>query len=105
MFGRDFHYRIHVGHLTVEMDRHDRPSFLGDRSLDLRRVNIEGIRLDIHQYRLRAGSADGSSSREERERGSNYLIAAADAKRNQAAKQSIGTAGYANRLGAATILS
>ena len=72
---RDLVDRVHVGGLTVEMDRDDRTRLRRHGRLDLRRVDIVGVRLDVDEHRPGAGPPDRAGRGEERVRRRDHLVA------------------------------
>ena len=70
---------VHVGHLAVEMDGHDRLRPRRDRRFQLRRIHGERVGFDVHKNRPRAGVADRRHAGDESEGHGDHLVARADA--------------------------
>ena len=62
-----------------EMDRQDR--LRPRRDLDLRRVEVERLRVDVDEHRRRARERDDVRGRGERVRGNDHLVAGPDPER------------------------
>ena len=113
--GGDVHDRVHVRHLPVEMHGEDGAGPLRNRGFDLRRIDVERDRVDVHEHRLRPGPPDAPGRAEEREGRRDHLVAAvaraalaaggvvrADLQGHQAHQEGVGAAGDAQGvLGAA----
>jgi hypothetical protein len=76
---RDLQDRIHVGHLTVQVDRHDRLGARGDLGLDQGRIDVEGARVVVDQHHGRAAIGHRVAGGDVGEAGDDHLVARADA--------------------------
>ncbi len=54
MFGGNRHDRVHIGHRAAEVHRDNRAGAFGDRGLNRRRADAEGLRVDVAYHRDRA---------------------------------------------------
>lgn len=81
---------IHVARQSGEMHRHDHLRSRGDPGLDLRHVEVEGDRVDVHEDRM--GTEIPHHLRRGREcvRGGDDLVTRADPERLQGDVQSSG---------------
>ncbi len=70
---------VEVGRMTGVVHGQDRAGARGDRCLDLARVDVQRVRLDVHQYGSRANVLDHVHGRRERHRRRNDLVPWADA--------------------------
>src|SRR5439155_10711724 len=52
---RDRYDRVHVAGHAADVDGDDRPRARRDRFLDLGRVDVEGLTIDVHENRGRVG--------------------------------------------------
>ena len=79
----NFQQGVHIGGMTVEMDRDDRLGSFGDQRFDRRGINAERIGVDIGQNRRRAGVGDRVRRRNEGQIGNDHLIARLQSQRRQ----------------------
>ncbi len=106
MLARDCVERVHVGHLAVEVHRHQRLhdaasaavhepvaddlAFARERRGDRGRGEIERRRIDVAEERPCAEPRDDAGRREEGERRRDDLVARADVERHQRDEQRVG---------------
>jgi len=67
--------RLHVRGLAEEVDRKDGAGLRRYGRPDLRRIDVEGLRVDVHEDRRRADVADRLRGGDEGERGRDDLVA------------------------------
>src|SRR5712692_2042420 len=87
---------VHCGGQAVEMDRDDGTGFRRNLRFEQRRVEVERAGLDVREHRARTQHADDPRSRNERKRGDNHFVAAADPANAQRQQQRIGARGDAD---------
>ena len=98
---RDLHHGVHVGHLAVEMHGHDRPRAGGDLCLDLRRLQVVGGGVNIHEDGCGADARDAAGGGEEGVGRGDDLVARADPLGHQADEQGVSSGRDADRVSAA----
>ncbi len=96
--------RAHLGGLPVEMDGDDRPGPRRDGRLDLRRVDVVSVGLDIHEHRTGARPPDGTGRGEEGERRRDHLVSRSDVQGHQRKQKRIGARRTANPMHGPTVL-
>ena len=100
------HQGVHVGRLTVQMDRHQGPdaplggavyqlsvayrTMVIDEGLDRGRRQVEGQRIDIAEHRPRTRACDGSGRCKKGKRRGDDFIAGADLEGHEGKQQGIG---------------
>ena len=72
---------VEVGGVTAVMHGQDRAGVRSDRRLDLARVDVERVRLDVYQYGSRAHVLDDVHGRRERHRCRDDLVPRTDTQR------------------------
>ena len=100
---RDIHDGVHVGRLSEEVNRHDRPGARRNGCLDPRDIDIERRRIDIHEDRPGAGIDDGGRGGYEGEWRRDYFVPGADTGGEQCQMQRAGARIHADRFGGAAI--
>ncbi len=93
---RHLENRVHVGALPVEMHGHDRARARCDRRADSGRIEVVGLRVDVHQHRPGAAADDGAGGGEKRVSAGDDLVAGTDAERHQGHEQRVGAGGDAD---------
>jgi len=99
----DTHDGVHVGHLAVEVDRHDGARAWGDGRLDEGRIDVVAGRVDIDKDRHRAEPVDAAARCEEGVRGGDDLVARLDAEGHQRDNERVGARCDADAVGCARI--
>jgi hypothetical protein len=94
---------VHVGRLSVQMDRQDDLGARRDRGLDAGRVQVVGARVGLDRDRRRAALADGQPGRDVGVAGHDDLVALAHAQRLQAQVQRVQAIAQPDRMGRAAI--
>src|SRR5262249_2840285 len=87
---RDFHNRIHVGALSIQVNRNDCLGPVRKRSLDFRCIHRERLRLNVDEHAARAGIVNCRRGGYEREGHSDHFIARANAGSKQRQVQGAG---------------
>ena len=116
---RERHQRRHVGHLAVEMHRHQRPhsaagaavdelpsalqAVLGQELRDCVGREVESRRIDVEEQRPRAGAYDRARGGEEAEGAGDDLVTGADLECHQRQQQRIRARGNADPVAALTV--
>jgi hypothetical protein len=95
---RDRHQLEHVGHLAVQVHGHDRAGARRDRALHRGGIDVERVRLNVHEHRCAAGIVDRAGRREERERRGNDFVARRQVQRLERQEQRIGAARAADAV-------
>jgi len=91
--GRDGVDGVHVRRLAIEADRHDRLGLGGDPGLDLGRVDVAGVGLDVHEDGGGTNQDNHLGGGDEGEGGGDDLVAGTNAECHQADQQGLGAAG------------
>jgi len=101
----EFQQRIHVGHLTIQVNRqhHFRPRRNHGRNLIDAQVVSE--RIDIDKNRPGAEARDRTGSRKEAEGSGDDLVTGADIECHQRQQQSVGTGSTTDRVARLAISS
>ena len=116
---RERHQRRHVGHLAVQMHRHQGPhtaagaavdelpsslqAVLGQELRDGGWREVESCRIDVEEQRPRAGTYDRARRGEEAEGAGDDLVTGADLERHQRQQQRIRAGGNADPVAALTV--
>ena len=103
MLGSQFHHRIHVGHLTIEMNGDDGTRAAGDLGCNFRAIQVVGRGINIYKNGRSSHPSDSSGRGKKSIGGSNDLIPRPDIFRHQANQQSIAARRDANRVRAGRI--
>ena len=74
---------VHIGRMTIEMNRNDRFGSLRYQRFDRCGIDAERIGIDIGQNRRRAGVGDGVRCRDESQIGHDHLVARLQPERRQ----------------------
>src|SRR5436309_1580183 len=85
-----------VGRLPVEVHRNNGLGALGDERFNVRGIDVERVGAAVGEDRSRAGTDDGSGSREEGERGADDLVARADSQGQKGNEEGVGAGGDAD---------
>ena len=93
----------HIRRLAEQVYRDDRLGLCGHGRLDLVRVDIEGLGIDIDEHRRGADVEDRLGGGDEGERGGDDLVAFADASGDQCQVQGVGAGGAADSMGTAQV--
>ena len=83
MFGGEAAQRRHVAGVAAVVHGDDGPGARGDGRGDPGGVEVQGVRLDVHQDGAGADVLDHRDGRHEGERGGDHLVAGADAQDRQ----------------------
>ena len=78
------HHSIHVGHLTIEVDRDDCARPARHLRLHFGGIEIVGGGIDVDEDRCRSDARDRAGRREERVRSCDDLVPGTDVFRHQA---------------------
>jgi hypothetical protein len=95
--------RVHVGGLPVEMDRDDPLRAGRDLLFDQGRIDVVGVRFDVHEHGLGPHPPDGPGCGEEGVRGGNHLVIRSDALGHEGHQQGIRARGDAAGNGDAAV--
>ena len=85
--------RAHLGGLAVKMDGDDRLGSRCDGRLDLRRVDVVGVGLDVHEDRPGTGPPDRARRGEEGVGRGDHLVSRPDAHGQQRQQEGVGARG------------
>lgn len=89
---------VHVSRLAVQTHRHNGLGTRRDRSLDLRGVDVAGIRLDVHEDGFGAKQHDHFRSGDKSKGGGDDFVTGLDAHGHQADQQGLGATGHGNAM-------
>ena len=95
---RHRHHRVHVRHLPVEMHRDDRLGLRRDRRGQLRHVEVERDRIDVHEDRRGPDPRNRPHRREKRVGRRDHFVARPDAFRHQRHDQRVRTRRHAHAV-------
>ncbi len=90
--------RVHVRALAVKAHRKNGSRARRDRRFDLRRVDVEGVLLDVDEDRLAAEQGDHFGRSGKREGRGDHFIAGPKLERHQADQQRLGAAGHGDAV-------
>ena len=88
---------LDLGAASAHVDGYDRLRPLGDRPLELRRIEAQAALLDVGENHRRPGERRGVRGRDEREVGNDDLVARADSGGDQREVDRDGPTGYRHR--------
>ena len=89
---------VHVGGLAVKMHREDRPRARRDRAGDRVRVEVEGLRIHVHEDRPCPRREYGETGERGRERGGDDLVPRTHPEGDEAELQRLGAVRHGHRL-------
>ena len=85
------------------MDRQDGLGSLPDGPFEQRGIHVVGVRLDVHEHRLRAQARDGAGRRKERVRHRDHLVSRSHAAGHERQQDRVGAGGHADGLAHADV--
>ena len=98
MLARYLQYRLHVGALTEQMNRHDSLRPRRDSPAYSLHIDVETVRIDIHQHRLQTQYRRGLSRSNKSKRRCDHLVTRAESQTHQGYLQRVRAVAYRNHV-------